>query len=373
MSAVIERRRRLLLIGGIGMLVSVAIAFLVPTEFTSTAQLMPLDQQTFSNVSALNSPTGASISVPNLGGGNMFSQITPDAIAIAILSSSTVQDDIINRFNLRRVYHRKLYIDARDVLTKQTTLAENMKTGFITIAVQDRDRYRARDIAQAYVEELDRLINSLSTSSARREREFLEGRLQSIKSQLNSDTMALSQFSSRNATLDVQKQGETAVEAVSKLQEELIAAEGDLSALQASYSSNNVRVRAARARIEKLQSQLRAMGGLGGKMYSSELTNDELIPSVRQIPLLGINYSKLSRQVGIDETLYETLTKEYELARVQEAKDIPRVKVVDAPEVAEKKSSPHRVIIVAIGTLLSICIGAAWIIFVKLREILRKP
>jgi len=138
---------------------------------------------------------------------------TPSGTFIGILNSQTAQDDIINHFGLLRVYHCKLYVDARMILKARTTIVEDKKSGIISISVMDRDREQARDITEAYIEELDKLINRVSTSSARRERIFLEERIKSVKSDLDASSLALSQFSSRNATLDPQKQGEATVEA----------------------------------------------------------------------------------------------------------------------------------------------------------------
>ena len=134
---------------------------------------------------------------------------TPGETFIGILYSQTAQDDIIDRFDLRRIYHCKFYIDARKILTAQTTIEEDKKSGIISISVMDRDPNLARDIAKAYVEELDKLVNKLSTSSARRERIFLEERIKSIKNELDASSVALSQFSSRNATIDPQSQGQS--------------------------------------------------------------------------------------------------------------------------------------------------------------------
>jgi capsule polysaccharide export protein KpsE/RkpR len=294
---------------------------------------------------------------------------TPAGTFIGILDSQTAQDDIINRFDLRRVYHCKLYFDARKKLLKQTAITEDRKSGIITISVTDRDRYRARDMAGAYIEELDKLVNSASTSSARRERVFLEQRLKSIKEDLDSSSRALSQFSSQNATLDIQKQGEATVEAAGKLQGELIAAESELSGLKAQYSDDNMRVRTVRGRINELQSQLRKMSGAGDKVDGATLQADQLLPSVRKLPLLGFTYYDLYRQVAMQETIYETLTKQYEIAKVQEAKDIPSIMVLDVPDLPERKSSPHRSIIILVGVLISALGGIMWVIAGTLWEI----
>jgi capsule polysaccharide export protein KpsE/RkpR len=297
---------------------------------------------------------------PSLAGGLMSAR-TPGGIFIGILDSQTAQDDIINRFDLRRVYHCKLYFDARKILTERTAIVEDKKSGIISIAVMDRDRYRARDLAEAYVEELNKLVNKESTSSARRERIFLEERLNSIKSALDASSRELSNFSSRNATLDLQKQGEATVEAAGKLQGELIAAQSELSGLKAMYTDDNMRVREVRGRIDELQSQLRKMSGVGDNVNGADLKADQLLPSVRKLPLLGFTYYDLYRQVAMQDTIYQTLTKQYELAKVQEAKEIPPVKVLDEPQVPEKKSSPPRMTIILLGFFLSVFAGIAWI------------
>jgi capsule polysaccharide export protein KpsE/RkpR len=320
----------------------------------------------------LSALAGTGSIAPSLAGGLMSAR-TPAGTFIGILDSQTAQDDIINRFDLRRVYYRKLYVDTRKILTERTTIVEDKKSGIISIAVMDRDRYRARDLAEAYVEELDKLVNKESTSSARRERIFLEERLKSIKSDLDTSSRALSQFSSRNATMDPQKQGEATVEAAGKLQGELIAAESELSGLKAQYTDDNMRVREIRGRIDELQRQLRKMGGVGEDVNGADLKTDQLLPSVRKLPLLGFTYYDLYRQVAMQDTIYQTLTKQYELAKVQEAKEIPPVKVLDEPDVPERKSSPPRAIIVALGFLLSALAGIAWILASALWDLTYGP
>jgi len=363
-----QRRRWLARVIGVGVLVAIGIALLIPNQYTSTAQLMPPDQQSLFSTSMLSALTGA-VPTASLTGG-LMSERTPGGTFIGILSSQTAQDDIINRFDLRRVYHCKLYIDARKILTERTTIEEDNKSGIISIKVTDLDPNRARDIAKAYVEELNELVNKVSTSSARRERIFLEERLKSIKDELDISSAELSQFSSRNATINPQSQGQALIAAASGLQGELITAQSELSGLKAMYSDDNVRVHEAQARIDELQSQLRKMGGIGGKVDGSDKKSDQLYPSIRELPILSVTYSDLYRQMTMQEGIYETLTKQYELAKVQEAKEIPPIKVLDEPQVPERKSSPHRSVIVLLWVLVSAFAGIVWIVACKLWEII---
>lgn len=362
------RRRWLAAVTGIGMLVAIGIGLLIPNQYTSVAQIMPPSQQSVSGTSTFESLTGG-LSILS-GGGGLLSSKTPGQIAIGILNSHTAQDSIINRFDLRHVYHAKLYIDARTVLTRRTVLDEDKKTGIVSIAVSDTDKYRARDIAEAYVQELDRLLNEENTSSAHLERVFLEQRLDTLKTNLDSAANKLSQFSSRNATLNPQSQGASLMDAATRLQGQLITAQSELSGLKAQYSNDNIRVRTVQARIDELQSQLRKMGGIGDKQDGADLKANQLYPSIRELPLLGSTYSDLYRKMTIQEAIYEALTKQYELAKVEEAKEIPTIKVLDNPELPERKSSPHRSILAIWGALLAAFAGVAWVIVRKLWEIM---
>jgi len=365
LKAIWQRRRWLVMVTGIGLLLAVGYALSIPNEYTSTAQLMPPDAQALSNTSMLSALAGSG-AVASLGGLNAR---TPTGTFIGILGSQSAQDDIIDRFNLKQVYHCKLYIDARKVLTRNTIIDEDKKSGIISISVTDRDSKRTRDIAEAYVEELDKLVNSLSTSSARREREFLGQRIKSIKTDLDASSVALSQFSSHNATLNPQSQGQALFDSATRLQGELITAQSELSGLKATYSDDNMRVREARARIDELQNQLRKMGSVGENKDGADLKSDQGYPSIRELPILGVTYSDLSRKLSLQEGIYETLTRQYELAKVEEAKEIPTVRVLDEPQVPERKSSPHRSIIAVIGALVSTFLGIVWIIVCRLWEI----
>ena len=367
-SAIWRRRHWLAKVIGLGTLAAIGIAFMIKNTYTSTAQLMPPDPLSLSTPSALTALSGAGSMVSSFGG-SLMSTRTPGQTFIGIMSSQTAQDDIINRFNLRSVYHCKFYVDARQVLTAQTVITEETKTGIVSISVTDHDPHMARDLAKAYVDELDTLLNTVSTSSARRERVFLEERIKSLKNDLDVTSSKLSQFSSRNATINPQAQGQALLQSATNLQSQLIIAQSELYALKAQYSDDNVHVREANARVDELQRQLRKMGSTGETMQGGDLSADQLYPSIRELPILGVTYSDLSRQLVMQESIYETLTKQYEIAKVEEAKEIPAIKVLDEPESPERKSWPHRSIFAIIGALVSTFVGVAWIIACKLWEI----
>src|SRR5690242_8438729 len=362
-----EHRRLLSLAALCGVLASTLLAFLIPVRFESTARLMPPD----SNQSGGLAMAAAALSGSAGGLGSFASDMlglkSTSDICVGILSSRTVQDKLVQQFDLRKLYKASRMEDARKSLASHTSISVDRKSQIITIGVTDHDPKRAAAMGQAYVEELNRLVAELSTSSARRERIFLQERLQAVSKDLESAEREFSQFSSKNSAIDIKEQGKAMVEAAATLQGQLIAAESELQGLRQIYTDNNVRVRSVGARIAELKHQLEKIGGKdenpsakpGQQETASAEQQDSLYPSIRKLPLLGVTYADLYRTTRVQEAVFETLTKEYELAKVQEAKEIPTVKVLDPPNVPDKKSFPPRAVIAVLGTLLGLALAMA--------------
>jgi uncharacterized protein involved in exopolysaccharide biosynthesis len=334
-----------------GLLVGCIVAFLIPSRFESTVQLMPPDNQSTSGLAmlaALTSRGGGAGGGMGAVAGDLLGIKSSGALFVGVLSSMTVADRLSERFNLRKVYSIRLEEDVRKKLAKNSGITEDRKSGIISISVTDRDPKRAAAMAEAYVEELNVLVAQLSTSSAHRERVFLEDRLKEVKRDLDDASLKFSQFASKNTAIDIKEQGRAMVEAAALLQGQLIAAESELKGLEQIYMANNVRVRAVQARISELQAQLEKLGGKGIEGQKSD-SSPPLYPSIRELPILGVTYADLYRRTKIQEVVYETLTQQYELAKVQEAKETPSVKVLDAARVPERKSFPPRTAITCLG------------------------
>jgi capsule polysaccharide export protein KpsE/RkpR len=357
-----EQRRLLARLVLYGFLASTLIALLIPARYESTARLMPPDNtQTGGLAMAAAAISGGAGSLGNIASDVLGIKSTSD-IFVGILSSRTVQDKLIQEFDLRKLYSDRRMEDARRDLASRTGISVDRKSQIITITVTDHDPKRAAAMGQAYVEELNRLVADLSTSSARRERMFLEERLKAVNQDLETAEKDFSQFASKNAAIDVKEQGKAMVEAAATLQGQLIAAESEFEGLRQIYTDNNVRVRSVRARIDELKHQLDKLGGKGESMTEvSGQASDSLYPSIRKLPLLGVTYADLYRRTRVQEAVFETLTKEYELAKVQEAKEIPTVKVLDAANIPEKKSYPPRFLIIFLGTAMAFAAATTWV------------
>jgi len=362
-----DHRRVLARITGVALVVSAIIAFILPKQYESVARLMPPDQQGSGSAALLAAVAGRALGglggLGSLAGGLLGGGKTSTSLYIDLLHSRTVSDHIIDRFDLQHVYHKRYRIDTVKYLKRHTTVVDDKKSGVITLTFTDTDPERARAIAQAYLEELNKTLTTSSTSSARREREFIEKRLITVKAQLHEAEEALSQFSSVNTTLDIKEQTHAMVDAAAKLQAELIVGQSELDSLAQIYGDENVRVRATRARVASLQHQLAKLSGSSAALPSdtgaSDLNNSgseansSLYPSLRQLPRLAVPYAALYRNVRVQETVFELLSQQYEMARIEEAKDTPVVNVFDPPLVAEKKSFPPRLIVILVLTTLA--------------------
>ena len=348
---------------GIGVVLSAALAFLLPNQYQAAGALMLAGQEKINSGYAWRAHHKDKWQLGALAG-DMLNLDSSAEVVVGILHSRSVEDEIIDKFDLRRVYWRKRYSawSAQTNLEKRSDISEDRKSGIITITITDDDRWRASEIAQCYIDALNRRVALLTTTAAHRERVFLEGRLSDVKQELDSSSMQLSQFSSKNRTMDLQTQGHAMLEAGANLQGQLIAAEADLRSLQQLYTPDNPRVRGATARVNDLRAHLNGLIGAPPAAGKSGLPPDsgELSPSLTELPLLGNTYADLYRRTRILEATYEALSQEYEVAKVEEAKEIPSIKVLDAPVIPEKKSWPPRAIIILLGTFAAVGICLLW-------------
>ena len=367
-----ERRRLLVRAAAISLLLSLLFAFTLPKRYKSSAQIMPPSNPSMGTAMlaalagrALGGMNGLGSLAGSLLGGN-----NSTALFINLLRSGTIADRLIDSFHLQSVYHTRYRVDTAKHLGRETTISDDKKSGVITITVEDTDPRRARDLAQGYLDELNLMVNRTSISSARQERIFIEKRLQKVKADLEQAQQQMSEFSSTHATIDIKEQTRAMVDAASKLQAQMILEQSNLDSLRQMYGDGNVRVRAIQARIGALRNQLAKISGSSAPLPVDESTQasdarsigsggSELYPPLRQLPRLAVPYADLYRQVQVQETVFELLTQQYELARIQEAKDVPVVSVIDSPGIPEKKSFPPRLLLTALLTLISTSIAAA--------------
>jgi uncharacterized protein involved in exopolysaccharide biosynthesis len=370
-----DHRRTLARVTAVALVASLLIAFTIPKRYTSTGRIMPPDNSgsTMAMFAALAGRSGGEFSGLSSLAGSLLGGRNSSALFVDLLRSGTISGALIDRFHLQQAWHKRYRVDTAKYLAHHSTIVDDKRSGVITVEVQDTDPRRARDIAQGYLDELNVLLNRTSISAAHQERVFIERRLQGVEVDLEQAQAALSDYSSTHTTIDLPNQTRAMVDAAAHLQAEQIAAQSEVDSLRLIYGDTNVRLRAAEARAAELQRQLVKMSGTSAPLpkegdknsedASANADSGELYPPLRQLPRLAVPYANLYRRVRVEETIYELLTQQYEIARIQEAKDVPVVSVIDMPGIPEKKSFPPRLLVAFTLTMFAAAVSAAFVVF----------
>jgi uncharacterized protein involved in exopolysaccharide biosynthesis len=358
---------------------SILIPFFIPNSYTATSQLMPPESMTSSNMAMLATLTAKA---GPLGGitSDLLNVKTSAGLFIGVLTSENILEQMVTQFSLTNVYKVTGDEEAQEKLNDNTFIREDKNSGLIAISVTDHDPRRAAAIANAYVDKLNALLGQLSTSSAHKERVFLEERLKFVKQDLDQATNQLAQFSSSTDTLDPQQESKAMLDAAGNITAQLVASESQLEGLRQIYTDRHPRVRALNARVEQLRKELEKLGGAPETAAAGQQTrrshdantqaSSTAYPSIRTLPLLGAKYGDYYRHVKIQESVYEQLTSQYELAKVQEAKEIPTIRVLDVAQPPRKKVSPHRALLSVLGIFVSFGVATiCWLLAMFCHEV----
>ena len=295
---------------------------------------------------------------------------------IAILKSRTMAEDIVSRFNLKDYYKAKFAEDANKILQNNTDIKVS-KEGVIALAVEDKDPKLAADIANAYVTNLDRLFAKLGTTDASRQRAFIAERLEKTEKALRQGEEALRRFQEKNKAIVLNEQSRTAIEAAARARGELAAAEVQLEVMRSFATENNPQLLQQKRQIEGMKRQLAQMEY--GRAFELPLDNTDTGQDKREfqvpfakVPVLGMDLIRLTREVKIQETVFNLLTAQFEQSKIAEARDTPVVQVLDRAVPAERKSKPITSLNMAIAGAVSLFVGMFLAFFLEYLERVRK-
>ena len=359
---VLAREKKLILQVTFGAaILATIIVFLVPKMYTATATILP-PQQNQSILSTLVGQVagGNNVDLRDLGLKN------PSDVFVAMLKSRTVEDALINRFDLRKAYSKKTYQDARKVLEKRSEI-DPEKEGLISIAVTDRHPKRAADIANAWVDELRTLNQSLALTEAAQRRVFFEQKLAQERDDLAKAELAMQQIEQKTGLLQPDAQTKALIGAVADVRAQIAAKEVQLQSLRTYGTENNPDVK----RVERELTELRAQSAQISQTQrsGSEPAESNLDVPTPRVASASVEYLRVARDMRYHESLYDFLARQLEAARIDEAKNAVVVQVVDRAVEPEKKSSPKRLLIVAITAIaafLLVCFA------VLVREAIRR-
>jgi tyrosine-protein kinase Etk/Wzc len=364
---VIGRRKKFLAVSTIAVgILTLIVTLLIPNRYTAVTTVLP-PQQGSSLSSALLSQVGNLGALGSLAGGSLGLK-NPADMTVALLKSRSVEDAMIQRFDLMNLYNEKRLSDARKSLEKRTSIDSNIKDGLIRIEIEDRDPKRASDMANAYVHEYQKFSQHLAIGEAGQRRLFFERQLVGAKNDLAAAEEALKASQQKSGMIQLDSQAKALIESVAALRAEITAKEVEISSLSLSETSNNPDIRMAREQLAALQSQLRRIGGT----QSGE--DSDLIVPRGKIPEAGMDYVRKLRDVKYNEMIFEILAKQFEVAKIDEAREGAIIQVVDPAVPPDKKSFPKISLIVLAVTFGWILLAAFWVLFREgIHQVERRP
>ena len=354
--AIVLAKHKRLVIGLplIATVLAAAVTLLMPNIYTATARILP-PQQGASTAAAMLTQLGGTLG--GLAGGALGIK-NPSDLYVGMLKSRTVADQLIERFKLKDLFATDSLIETRYSLEKITNIFAG-KDGLITIDVDDKDPKRAAAIANAYVEELIRLNESLAITEASQRRLFFEKQLTQAKDDLVSAEIALKKTQEKTGLIQLDAQGKVIIEAVARLKAQIAAKEVQIIVMKSYASERNPELARTQQELAGLRAQVDKM-----ERGHSGRESDILVPTGR-VPEAGLEYIRKARDVKYYETLLQLLAKQYEIARLDEANNASLVQVLDKAVPPDRKSKPRRVVIVVLTGLVA---GFLGVLLTFLRE-----
>ena len=333
--AIARHKDAILCAGTAAGLLALIISLMIPGVYTATVRILP-PQQTQSMAAAMLGQLGP---LANLAGHDLGLK-NPNDIYAAMLESRSVADALIRRFDLSRHYRSRSVGAAREELAKRTAVL-NGKDGIISVSCEDEDSRRAADLSNAYVDELTRLSRTLAMNEAAQRRLFYESQLQLAKQQLSDAETALQATQESTGLIEPGEQAKAIIDSVAALRAQIAAKEVRLKAMSAFATKENPEYVRTQGEIAGLRSELSQLETGSGTRRKGDVQ-----VATEKVPEAGMEYVRGYREVKYHEMLLELIAKQYEIARMDEGRDVAVIQVLDPAIPPEKKSRPDRASIV---------------------------
>lgn len=330
-------------------ILSMICSLMLKNVYTAKGTLLPPQKDSTGGAAALLASMGGGLA--GLAGGLGGSA----DLYLGLLKSRTVTDSVIKRLDLHTELKSKNADDTRKSLQALVKFQAG-KDGIITITANYKDPAKAALLVNTFIDELQKKSLQLNLTKASTERGFLEKRLVVVKQDLKAAEEEMRVFQEKNKTIKADSQAAVAIEGIAKLRAEIVSKEVQLAVLRNSMTDENPEVRTLLAGINKLKSQLNLMSGSGGV--------GGVIPLVGNAPSIGVEYIRRLRELKTQEALNEQLTKQFELAKINEARDSSSVQVLDEAVAPLRKSKPKRALIVILSTAIAF-LCSIFLVFVK--------
>jgi len=326
----------------------------LPNQYTSTASLFP-PQQNLTMAAQLISSIGISDTISGgasgSGLGNLAAGVlglkSPADMYIGILTSNTIFDNIIKRFKLKEIYGEEYIEDARTELSKHAEITVS-KEGLIIINVTDKDPQRAAAMANAFMEELNALLQRVTEKEANDYLTFLERERQQSAIKLAAAEESLREFSEKSNVIQIDSQTKAMLEYIASIRAAIDTKEVQIKVLRQQATPNNYDFILLETEIKELKEKLKA----AECRIDASYVGDVCLPTSK-VPSLGLEYFRLLREVKYQEGIYQVFAKLVEIARIDTVRSVSNINIVDSAIPAEQKSKPKRGLISAIAGVLT--------------------
>lgn len=338
--------RRIALFTGVALLLGTVVAFILKPTYTATALILPPQQEQSSASSLL----GSLMLLGGSGGAGGLLK-SPGEMYVGILKSNAIADELIKKFNLEKIYKTKTLDETRIELEKHAEF-ESKKDGLIHISVKDHSPKRASDLANGFIDALYRMNSTLALTDAAQRRLFFQKEVDEERQALNKAEDALAATQTKTGMIQLTGQADLLLSTMAEIQARITLDQVTLEGLLTSATNENPDVLRLKREIAGLRTQLNKLQHSQRKLTPG----DTQVPASR-IPEIAVEYTRRLRDVKYHETLFDLLSKQYEAARIDEAKSAPLIQVVDQATPPEKRSGPPRLLIILGAGIFGFLLG----------------
>lgn len=352
----LKRKKMIMGIVACAIILSVIWSLLKPNVYTATARILPPGENS-SGLSNLLAQSGGLLG--GLGVSIPGAKSTAD-IYVGILESRTVADILIKKYDLKAVFEQEFMENVYRELAARTKTQVSRKTQIISVSVEDEDPERAADMANAYVAALDHMNRTVNVTESQQKRMFLETRLQEVKKDLVRAETELREFQEKYKLVSIDEQARIAIEGAAKIKGEITAAQTELEVLKKFGTERQNEAIMLKSRIGELRKQLAKI-----ETGNQNKNGDSFYIPFNEIPALGMQLVRLVRETKIQEKVFELITTQYELAKIEEAKDMNTIQTLDRAQPPDRKSGPKRALIVVLSTIIAFFVSVFLAFFLE--------
>lgn len=348
---VAKRKTLIFKITAVSAALSIVLSLVLPNRYTATVLLLP-PQQNSSLGAQLSAQLGALGSIGALAGGGGGGLLkNANDLYVSMLKSRTVEEAMVNHFGLMQEYHAKFLSDACKAFESHTSIDGSGKDGLIRISVEDHDPKRAAELANGYIEQFRSLSANLAITEAQQRRMFFEQQMLKAKNDLVNAEIVMTETEQKTGLIQLDNQARALIESAVALRAQITAKEVQIQGMETYATGENAQLIQAHGELDGLRAQLSRLGG------DQHTFGDNILPAKGQMTASGIEYVRHLRDVKYYETVFEALARQFEIAKLDEAKEGTLIQVVDAAQPPDKRSSPKRARLVLGSTAVGLVAG----------------